>query len=40
MVGSDGEKKLKSQIREQKRLIKRLKNMIKIYAPYMKFSDE
>lgn len=34
------DQKLKSQIREQKKLIKRLKNMIKNYAPYMKFPDE
>jgi len=37
---TDKEKLLKSQIRKQKRVIKRLKNMIKIYAPYMQFTDE
>ena len=31
------EKKLESQIRKQKKLIKELKSIIKIYAPYMKF---
>jgi len=36
----DNEKCLKSQIRQQKKLIKRLKNTIKIYAPYMNFPDE
>jgi len=37
--GSNKERKLKSQIRKQKKLIKELKNTIKSYAPYMKFSD-
>lgn len=36
----DKEKRLMSQIRQQKKLIKRLKNTIKIYAPYMNFPDE
>lgn len=40
MVGSDKERKMKTQIREQKKLIKKLKNVIRIYAPYMKFPDE
>ena len=40
MVISDEERKLRSQIRKQKKLIKRLKNMIRLYAPYMEFSDE
>lgn len=40
MVGLDIEKNMKSQIRDQKKLIKELKNMIKIYAPYMQFPDE
>ncbi|GAI45919.1 unnamed protein product [marine sediment metagenome] len=39
-AGSDKERKLKSQIRKQKKLIKELKNTIRIYAPYMKFSNE
>ena len=37
---TDKEKLLKSKIREQKKLIKRLKNMVKTYAPYMSFPDE
>jgi hypothetical protein len=40
MKDSDKEQKLKSQIRKQKKLIKELENMMKIYAPYMKFPDE
>jgi hypothetical protein len=40
MVISDKERNLKSQIRKQKKLIKKLKNMIKNYAPYMEFPDE
>jgi len=40
MVESDKIRKMKTQIREQKRLIKKLKNMIKMYAPYMEFPDE
>ena len=36
----DSKKRLKSQIREQKKLIKNLKNMVKLYAPYTNFSDE
>lgn len=40
MAVSDNERKLKSRIRKQKRLIKQLKNMIKNYAPYMHFPDE
>ena len=40
-MGSDKEqRKLKSQIGKQKKLIKELKNMIRVYVPYMKFSDE
>ena len=31
---------MKSQIRRQNKLIKKLKNIIRNYAPYMKFSDE
>ena len=38
MVVKEG--KLKSQISKQKKFIKELKNIIRIYAPYMKFSDE
>lgn len=34
------DQKLKSQIRKQKKLIKKLKNMIRNYAPYMEFPDE
>lgn len=34
------ERKLKSQISKQEKFIKELKNIIRIYAPYMKFSDE
>ena len=37
---NDKERKLKSQIRKQKKMIKKLKNMIRLYAPYMNFSDE
>jgi len=40
MVYSDKERKLKSQIRKQKKLIKKLRNMIKMYAPYMELSEE
>ena len=40
MVGPDKETKMKSQIKKQKKLIKTLKNMIKNYAPYMKFPDD
>ncbi len=40
MGDSDKERKMRSQIREQKKLIKKLKNMIKTYAPYMHFPDE
>jgi len=36
----DKERRLMSQIRQQKKLIKKLKNTIKIYAPYMNFPDE
>lgn len=32
--------KMKIQIRHQNKLIKKLKNMIRNYAPYMKFPDE
>ena len=35
-----GEQNLKTEIRKQRKLIKKLKNMIRIYAPYMKFPDE
>ncbi len=34
------EQNLKSQIRNQKKFIKKLKNMIRFYAPYMEFPDE
>ena len=34
------EQKMKLQIKEQKKLIKKLKNLIRIYAPYMRFPDE
>ncbi len=34
------EKELKSLIEEQKMEIDNLKNMLKIYVPYMKFSDQ
>lgn len=37
MKATKKEKKLESQIRKQRQLIKRLKSIIKIYAPYMKF---
>lgn len=40
MVGFDKKRMMKSQIRKQKKLIKKLKNMIKMYAPYMEFPDE
>ena len=32
--------KMKIQIRQQHKLIKKLKNMIRYYAPYMKFPEE
>jgi len=34
------EKDKKKLIKEQKLLIKKLKGIIRIYAPYMKFPDE
>ena len=37
MKGIEKEKKLEYQVRKQKKLIKELKSVIKIYAPYMKF---
>jgi len=40
MVESDKIRKMKTQIRVQKRLIKKLKNMIKMYAPYVEFPEE
>lgn len=40
MVVMDKERELKSQIRRQKKLIKKLKNMIRSYAPYINFPDE
>ena len=40
MVVMDKERKLKSQLRKQKKLIKTLKKMIRNYAPYMEFPDE
>ena len=40
MSDLDKEKEMKSRIRKQKKLIKQLKNMIRIYAPYMEFPDE
>ena len=33
-------KKLKEKIDNQNKIIKQLKNIIKNYAPYMKFPDE
>jgi len=40
MTGIDTEGKMKSKIIEQKKLIKKLKNTLRIYAPYMQFPDE
>lgn len=40
MVVMDKERDLKSQIRRQKKLIKKLKNMVRDYAPYINFPDE
>ncbi len=40
MVDSDKERMMKSQIRKQNKLIKKLKNIIKMYAPYMEFTEE
>ena len=37
MKDIDKERRMKSQIRNQKELIKELKETIKIYAPYMRF---
>jgi len=36
----DKERSLKSKIRKQNKLIKKLKSTIKIYAPYMNFPEE
>ena len=33
-------KKLKEEIKDKKQIIEQLKNIIRNYAPYMKFPDE
>lgn len=33
-------KKLKLQIRKQKKFIKKLENMVRFFAPYMEFTDD
>lgn len=40
MLDVDKERKMKSQIRKQRNLIKELKNIIRHYAPYMRFPDK
>ena len=38
-MGEKDIKKMKRQINKQKKIISRLKNIIKIYAPYMDLSE-